>query len=65
MAGPPRLEQSAKLNIVVIIFKKIRRRPVARQQKGESVERKRGAKHSGGHKGGYWGYLPPPLESWG
>ena len=20
---------------------------------------------SGGHKGGYWGYLPPPLESWG
>ena len=45
MAGPPRLEQSAKLNIVVIIFKKIRRRPVARQQKGESVERKRGAKH--------------------
>ena len=36
MAGPPRLEQFEK---------KIRRRPVARQQKGESVERKRGAKH--------------------
>ena len=22
-------------------------------------------RNSGGHKGGYWGYLPPPLESWG
>ena len=20
---------------------------------------------SGVNKGGYWGYLPPPLESWG
>ena len=22
-------------------------------------------KFSGVNKGGYWGYLPPPLESWG